>query len=228
VGRLGVRRTAVGVVVTAIIAACLVGALGLPSQAHASATQIAGAVPAPSASEASPLCEAPDPTAILGPEPSLVSHPVATVVSPTGGVDNFLATSSRIYVNTGSQFVTYGLTGNLIGSFSLPSGFSNGSEVSQPVVDPSGNIYLASYYGTKLSKFSPTGSLIWTTDPESGNPTGLFSVGTGASFQLMVSVYQDHAHSDTIDPTTGSINGTYPLIDKFGWVTQEADGNLLY
>jgi len=198
------------------------------SRAQAATPQIAGAVPAPTPTEVSPICEAPDPTAILGPEPTFAANPVSTVVMPTGGVVNFLATSSAIYVNTGSQFDTYSLSGTLISSFALPAGFTGADQVSQPVVDPSGNIYLASYYGTKVSKFSASGQVLWTSHPESGNPTGLFSVGSGAGFEVVVSVVQDGAHSDVLDPSSGGITGTFPLIDSYGWVTTETNGDLLY
>ena len=48
----------------------------------------------------------------------------------------------------------------------------------------------------KLTKFSPTGTLLWSVDPEGGNPTGIFSVGTGSGFQLVVSVVQDKSASE--------------------------------
>ena len=38
---------------------------------------------------------------------------------------------------------------------------------------------MASYYDQLLDKFSSTGKLLWSVDPEGGNPTGLFSIGTG-------------------------------------------------
>ena len=113
---------------------------------------------------------------------------------------NFTATSSNLYVDTGSQLITYTLDGTKVGSFALPTAIANrqGNEVTQPVIDPSGNIYLASYYDQLLDKFSPTGKLLWSVDPEGGNPTGIFSVGTGSGFELAVSVVQ-HGGSDLID-----------------------------
>ena len=50
--------------------------------------------------------------------------------------------------------------------FALPANFGGADEVYQPVVDPSGNIYLSSYYGTAVDKFSPTGALLWSVDPQ--------------------------------------------------------------
>ena len=105
----------------------------------------------------SPICDAPDPTGILGPSSNLPSNPTTTLVTPPGGVVNFTATSSNLYVDTGSQLITYTLAGAEVGSFALPPAIVNrhGNEVTQPVVDPSGNIYMASYYDQVLDKFSP-------------------------------------------------------------------------
>ena len=190
--------------------------------------QIAGSVAAPTAAEVSPICDAPDPTSNLGPAPSLPANPTSTLVTPPGGVVNFTTTSTGIYVNTGTQLITYALSGSEVGAFSLPSGFGGGDDVSDPVVDPSGNIYLASYYQTKLVKFSPTGQLLWSVDPEGGNPTGIFSVGSGSGFQLMVSVTQNHSGSEEVNLANGSVGGAFPLFDDFDYVTQESDGDLLF
>ena len=72
---------------------------------------------------------------------------MSTVVTPSGGVTGFTATSTDLYVNTGTQLVTYTLTGAQVSSFTLPAGFTSADSASQPVVDPSGDIYLSSYYG---------------------------------------------------------------------------------
>ena len=122
--------------------------------------------------------------ASLGPTTAVPANPVSKLVSPAGGVSGFTATASALYVDTGSQLVTYTLAGATVGTFALPAAFGSGDEVSQPVVDPSGNIYLSSYYGTAVAKFSPTGTLLWSVDPQGGNPTALFAVGTGASWRL--------------------------------------------
>ncbi len=205
---------------------------GVFSSAHAgSATpQISGSVAAPTASEISPVCAAADPTGVLGPTTSPPSNPTRTLITPTGGVVNFTATSTGIYVDTGSQLITYSLAGSEVRSFNLPSVIvnRNGNEVSQPVVDPSGNIYLSSYYDQVLDKFSPTGTLLWSVDPQGGNPTGIFSIGTGSNFQLAVTVGQNSASSDLINQSTGAVSGSFPLIDDFDYVTQESDGNLLF
>ena len=75
---------------------------------------------APSASEASPICDAPDPQTALGPAPTLPSNPTSTLISPPGGVVDFTATSSDLYVNTGSQLITYTLSGTKVGGVLHP------------------------------------------------------------------------------------------------------------
>ena len=217
--------------VITIVAVLVVVLGGSLDAAHAGAPtpQIRGSVAAPAAADVSPICDAPDPTGILGPASNLPSDPTTTLVNPTGGVVNFTATSTDLYVNTGSQLITYTLSGAEVRAFNLPSVIVNrqGNEVSQPVIDPAGNIYLASYYDQLLDKFSPTGKLLWSVDPGNGNPTGIFSVGTGANFELGLSIVQDKSASDLIDLSTGAVSGSFPLFDDFDFVTQEADGNLL-
>jgi hypothetical protein len=211
------------------VASLFAGFLGA-QHADASSPQIAGSVAAPTTSEVSPICNAPDASSTLGPVPALPANPTATFATPAGGVSSFTATSTGVYVNTGSTLVTYALTGSLIRSFALPTAIvnRNGNEVTQPVVDPSGNIYVASYYDQQVDKFSPTGQLLWSVDPESGNPIGLFSMGAGSSFQLAVSVQGNAATSDLLNLSTGAVSGSFPLVDRFGYVTQESSGNLLY
>ncbi|MGO8871930.1 MAG: discoidin domain-containing protein [Acidimicrobiales bacterium] len=219
------RGIVIGLVAVTATASVLGAVLGT-SHAVASAPQIAGSVAAPTASEVSPICQAPSPAADLGPAQTLPSDPTSTVVTPPGGVVNFAATSTDLYVDTGSQMITYSLSGTQVAAFTLPSGVTGSVNMTQPVIDPNGNIYLASYYGQKLDKFSPTGTLLWSVDPAGGIPTSLFSIGTGASFQLAVGL--GSSGTDLINLSTGAVSGTFPLLDNFGYVTQEADGNLLF
>jgi hypothetical protein len=149
---------------------------------------------------------------------------------PSGGVDNFTTTATNLYVDTGSQLVTYTLAGALVSSFALPTHFAGGAdEVYQPLIDAAGNIYLSSYYGAAVDKFSPTGTLLWSVDPPGGNPTAIYSTGSGASFQVVVSLVQDTAASVVLNQSTGAVTGTFPLVvGTNGYVTQESGGNLLY
>ena len=200
-----------------------------PARATGVTPQIAGSPAAPTASEISPVCTAPDGTPNLGPEPTLPADPVHALVTPPGGLVNFTATADGVYVDTGASLAVYSLSGTEERSFALPSVFPDrdGNEISAPVVDPEGNIYLASYYDQVVDKFSPTGQLLWSVDPSQGNPTGLFGVGTGAGFELMVSVVQDSSASQRLDLATGAETGTFPYVDDLGFVTQESDGDLL-
>jgi hypothetical protein len=210
------------------VPAVTAGLLRVGQVASTAVPQITGSVAAPSASEVSPICDAPDPTSTLGPGPTLPSDPTSRVVTPSGGVSDFAATSTNLYVDTDTQLDTYTLSGSLVHSFALPSKLTGGSaqQVSQPVVDPSGNIYLASYSGQTVAKFSPTGSELWAVDPSKGLPTGLFSIGSGGNFELAVTL-EGQATSQLLDLSTGATSGTFPWADNGEYVTPEADGDLL-
>ena len=223
-------RTRFGVFGSVALATAALVAATVLGTAHATASppQIAGSPAAPTASEVSPECTTTTPAKVLGPAgATLPSKPVSTVVTPPGGVTSFAATSTNLYVNTGTRVAIYTLAGAAIGSFALPAAFADANVVSQPVVDSSGNIYLSSYYGKSVDKFSPSGTVLWSVDPSNGNPTGLFSVGTGGGFQLVVSLTQNSSSSLILSTSTGASTGTFPLVDD-GYVTQEAGGNLLY
>ena len=223
------EKIVVGLVVLIVFSAVPGGSLlaaNLASQGH----QVHGSVAAPTAAEISPICDAPQPAKILGPSSNPPSSPTSTLITPPGGVVNFATTSSALYVNTGNQIIAYTLSGSEVRSFALPTKLANrhGSGISQPVVDSSGNIYLASYYDGVVDKFSPTGTLLWSVDPQGGNPTGLFSIRTGAAFKLVASVLQNTSASEVVNPSNGAPEGTFPLYDDFDYVTQELGGNLLF
>jgi hypothetical protein len=194
--------------------------------ATSTAAQLPGSPAAPTAAEVTPVCQTTTPAASLGPSTSLPANPTATVVTPSGGVVDFATTASALYVDTGTNLVTYSLSGAQQGSFALPAKFT-GSSVTALVVDTSGDIYLGSYYGALVDKFSPSGAVLWSVDPQSDNPTGLYSVGTGAAFQVVVSIVQDTKGSLVLDQSTGTVSGSFPLVDN-GYVTQEPGGDLLY
>jgi hypothetical protein len=206
--------------------------VSLSGSAHATAPppQISGSVAAPTPAEVDPVCTTTNPASIQGPAPTLPANPVSTVVTPSGGVSNFTTTATNIYVDTGSQLVTYTLAGAPVSSFALPAHFAGGAdEVYQPLIDPTGNIYLSSYHGTAVDKYSPTGTLLWSVDPQGGNPTAIYSTGTGANFRVVVSLVQDTGASVVLNQTTGAVTGTFPLVvGTDGYVTVESGGNLLY
>ena len=217
--------------VATLVTALTVG-VSINGTAHATAPppQIAGSPAAPTTSDMTQLCNTTTPSTVLGPMPSLPANPTSVVVSPPGGIDNFTATATNFYVDTGAQLITYTLAGALVSSFPMPTHFAGGTDnVYPPLVDPAGNIYLSSYYGTKVDKFSPSGTLLWSVDPQGGNPTAIYSVGTGANFKVVVSVVQNTSSSLVLDQSTGAVTGTFPLIvGVFDYVTSEAGGNLLY
>ncbi len=157
---------AIGVVVLAVLGT-LTALAWSGSGATSPASQIPGSPAAPTAAEITPVCRTSSPASALGPATSLPAHPTSTVVTPSGGVVNFAATASALYVDTGTHLDTYSLSGAQLGSFALPAHFT-GNSASTPVVDPSGAIYLASYYGQMVDKFSPSGALLWSTDPRAG------------------------------------------------------------
>jgi hypothetical protein len=227
------HRTLVTRALTCVSAVCLVVSAGASPAAagtaagYAASGRLPGSVPAPTAATISPICVAPDAAANLGPQPNLPAKPVHTVVTPRTGVVNFTATAGRLYVNTGATLATYTLAGARIGSFPLPAKLAGGDEITPPVVAPDGDIYLASYYGTVIDKFSPSGRVLWSVDPGGGNPTGLFATGSGPSFGLAVSLVQHSSSSDVLDPDTGAVIGQFPYVDDFGYVTLESDGRLL-
>ena len=119
-------------VVVASLAAVIVPRFGNGS----AAPQIPGSPAAPTAAEVSPICSTTIPAKVLGPaSAALPASPVSTVVTPSGGVANFAATSSALYVNNGTQLVTYSLSGAQESAFNLPSLFTK-SYAGTPVIDP--------------------------------------------------------------------------------------------
>jgi hypothetical protein len=224
------RATSVAAIVVAVVVTAVPAILiGTTGAGVAAGSQITGSVAAPSASEVSPICDAPDPQSVLGPAPTLPSNPTSTLISPPGGVVDFTATSSDLYVNTGSQLITYTLSGTKVGAFSIPSSdFNGGAEPTQPVINSSGDIYIGSYYGQVVDEFSPSGTLMWSVDPASGHPVGLFPIGSGSTFSVGVSLVEDTGQSEELSATNGSDVGTFPLYDDFGYVTQESNGDYLF
>ena len=70
---------------------------------------------------------------------------------------------------------------------------------------------------------------MWSVDPDSGHPAGLFPVGIGVGLRgrgLPSSSTPVRARS--CRPPPGSDVGTFPLYDDFGYVTQESNGDDLF
>ncbi len=217
--------------VVAVVLASPAAVTLTPSTAGATGQALSNSVPAPSASEASPMCTTVEPASVLGPASTTVpTDPVTNVVTPPGGVGSLTATATDLYVvNSGdpATLYEYTLAGAAVTSFALPTGFDSAGEISQPVVDSSGDIYLSSYYGQKVDKFSSSGTLLWSVDPSGGNPTNLFMAGSGAGAQLVVSLVQGSS-SVVLNEATGATGATFPFFSPVGgYVTTEASGNLL-
>lgn len=97
---------------TLVVVASVATGLVLHTGAGSPTPQIAGSPAAPTAAEVSPICTTTDPASVLGPSSTtLPTSPVSKVVAPSGGVADFAATSSALYVDNGSQLVTYSLSG---------------------------------------------------------------------------------------------------------------------
>jgi hypothetical protein len=200
--------------------------------AEAGGDEVADSVAAPSAANVSPSCAVPDPARVLGPVATLPSQPVTTVVKPSGGIYTMAVDPSGVYVVNGGGLSVYNLSGSLIRSFPIAPGLtgygSNG--ISQPVVGPSGDIYLSSYYGQTVDAYSPTGQLLWSADPDGGNPNNIFAVTSAAgAWELAVSNTQDHSAS-YVYSAAGSRVGTTALWATGGNTSfsQESDGDILY
>jgi hypothetical protein len=200
--------------------------------------QIAGSVAAPSASATTPSCELLDPSTELGPAVTPPAHPVTTLVSPPGGVWTFSATSSALYVLNGNGLYVYTLSGTLVARLAVPSAITtnmnNGAsigdnEISEPVVDPAGDIYLSSYYGGSVAAISPSGSLLWVAHPGGGNPTNIFAATSGSGqFELGVSTIQAPSSSYLYDAAGDQVGTASLWVSASGYTTQENNGDILY
>ncbi len=236
--KVGAHRRMLRMATIAIAALTAVTGLGLAERATvgaASSPQIPGSVPAPGASEISPICSTTQPAKVLGPQATLPANPVTKLISPAGGVNQFSASGTNLYVETtvagAPTIAVYTLTGALVTQITLPAGWNAGQE-SAPVIDASGNIYVSSYYSQRVVAYSPTGTQLWSVAPNNGNPDNLFSVGTGAGWHLVVSLVQDKAAgtSRVLDPATGALTGaTVPFYaPSYTQITERADGTALY
>lgn len=182
-----------------------------------------GGIPAPDSSSVTPTCGVPDPGSTLGPAASLPSNPVSVLASGFS-VLGFTVTSQAIYVFDGTNLRTYSLSGTSEGSFPLPSAFtgSNIAADSGPFVDSSGDIWMDSYYGDELAKFSPTGQVLWssTSYPNSW----IFSFDNSSGFQIALTLAGQTTSPLLSD--SGQPDGSFPVA-LGGYVSQEPNGDLL-
>jgi hypothetical protein len=224
------RPLATGLVAGATLLATCCWA-GAPTGAQSGADQVAQGVAAPAPTSLSPSCSIPDPTRTLGPSAALPADPATTIVKPSGGIYTVTVDTDGVYVVNGSGLSVYGLDGSTTTSWALPAALTGYGDngISQPVVDPDGNVYISSYYGQTVDAFSPSGTLLWSVDPAGGNPTNIFPViSSSGAWELAVSDTQDSSSSDLYS-AAGAPAGTTTLWGAYGSTfTAESNGDLLY
>ena len=198
-------------------------------------TQMAGFVPFPDATTVSKSCQLLNPASELGPAASGSSTSLSTLITPPGGVYSFRVTTTEVYVINGSGLLEYAANGSFLRAIPLPSALTtnrfNGSVVgsnsySQPVVDASGNVYIASSQGGSVAAFSPSGQLMWTVSP-SGGPTNIFSdPAPNGTFQLGVST--SSSNSSLVYSAAGAQIGTVNLwVPSGAYTDREPNGDTL-
>ena len=194
------------------------------ASAGSPATGPGGSASPPSASSITPICGDPHPAKSLGPAPSLPPNPVH-VIAGTFAVEGFDVTASAIYVFDGANLLTYSLSGEKEGSFALPKEFVR-NQVSGPVVDPSGDIWLDSYYGDRLAKFSPSGRVLWST--RSYANSSIVGLETRYGFRVAVTVNTGHGylHARLLTPG-GRHAGTLPVALANDAVSETPAGDTL-
>jgi hypothetical protein len=193
---------------------------GLPATA-----QVPRSVPSANVVNLTASCGNPQPSATLGPAPTLPAHPTSTLLSPSGGVVDFVVAAGRIYVETPSTLVIATLQGHQVGSFALPVELrSTALNISALAAGPDGDLYMAGYQSGVVDKLSPAGRVLWSE--RITHPTGLFSVGSNRSFRIAVTPQLGH-QSDLLT-SAGQHVGTTPVTAVDGtYVTEEAGGDLL-
>ncbi len=170
-------------------------------------------------------CGNPAPASTLGPAPVLPTHPTRALISPAGGIVDFVVGNGRIYVESPTELSIDTLQGTSIGHFSLPADLrSTALNVSSLAVDPQGGIYVSDHQTGVLDKFTPTGRMAWAKKVD--HPAGLFSLGKGATFRIAVT--PAGAHTSELLDTSGQPAGTVPVTTGTdGYVTETANGDLL-
>jgi hypothetical protein len=232
------KQRACAAICLALGAATLPLVLAPRAGAETLSDPIPGSVPGPAAVSATPGCDLAQISSTVGPA-GAAAPGIATVVSPPGGAATFAATSSDLYVVNGGAtgLGIYSLSGARITSFPLPASITtnryNGQPVgnngiSQPVIDPSGNIFISSYYAGNVVELSPTGSVLWSADPSGGLPTSIFALRSpSGAWELGVSIAEDSTQS-SVYTDSGAPAGSVPLWESLAaYTSTESNGDLL-
>lgn len=149
--------------------------------------------------------------------------PVHHLSAATAGL-NYYVGRSGIYVDDGSEVAHYSLSGGRLGSFSLPAAFSGPGSggISGPLVDGSGDIWLASSSDGEIAKFSPSGSALWQANDFSHPQIyGLVLQG-----QYRVALTTAGGRSTDLLGPSGAVVGRLPLVLS-GFVSQAPNGDIL-
>ena len=177
------RRGPVGAALVSVLVLVVVLAASLVT-AHAGrpTPQIHGSVAAPTAADISPICDAPDPTGILGPSSTLPSNPTSTLVTPPGGVVNFTATRQRPlrrHREPADHLHPVGHRGQLVHPSVRRSSTVTATRSPSRSSTRRGTSTSPATTDQVLDKFSPTGQLLWSVDPGGRQPDRALLGGHG-------------------------------------------------
>ena len=180
-------------------------------------------MPPPSADYVTPQCGTPSPASSLGPAAQLPANPVSVIASgfPVLG---FAATDQAIYVFDGTDIRVLSFSGSTESSVPLPPAFTgrNANEVTGPYIDPSGDIWLDSYFGDRLAKFAASGKLLWST---TAYPNSTM-VGFSASSSYELGLVQAGKAGTRLLHDNGRQAGSLKASLE-GYVSETPDGDLL-
>ena len=205
--------------------------LGRPGRVG-TANQVPGSIAAPSASSITSSCQMPTPAQELGPRPVLPGNPFRKVILPQGGFDEMSVSATGIYTVGASGVDVYSMTGRLLDRFALPARLMahKPTDFSQPVVDPSGHIFLSSRTGGWVAELSAHGSLL-RTFPIRGEPTNIFALQSGSAsktFELGVSTTTLVSSSLVFDEGGHYMGHVAFRAATSGWLTNGVAHQMVY
>jgi F5/8 type C domain len=193
-------------------------------------THTSKGVAIPAAAGVTASCELPDPSKELGPAASLPAQPITRTIRPAGGIWTMSVTSNRVYVVNGDGLLIYNLAGSLLGTYPLPHSLTahGDNEVSAPIVDPSGNAWISSYYGQTVVEIGPRGNIVRTLRVK-GDPLNSFGLRSPkGAWELGVTTLQPKGSSLVYDEQ-GSRTGSVPLRESpTGFTSPGPHGDILY